>query len=113
MKIEEFEKHNWNKDDKIYVIKTAFKNDVFIPIDIEEKHYLENPGYYQYIYDKVFLTIEDAKKGFVEESLRKRSAIKYKIANEFTKIDDINTYITQLKETELELKTKEAEYRID
>lgn len=113
MKIEEFEKHNWNEDDKIYVIKTAFKNDVFIPIDIEEKHYLENPGYYQYIYDKVFLTIEDAKKGFVEESLRKRSVIKNKIINELTKIDDINAYITQLKETELELKTKEVEYRID
>lgn len=106
MKIEDFNNHNWNEDDKIYVIKTAFKGDVFIPIDIEEKHYLENPGYYQYIYDKVFLTIEDAKKGFVEESLRKRRIIKKKIA-------DYNAYITQLKESELELKTKEVEYRID
>ena len=106
MKIEEFEKHNWNEDDKIYVIKTTFKNNVSIPIDIEEKHYLENPGYYQYIYDKVFLSIEDAKKGFVEESLRKRRIIKKKIA-------DYNAYITQLKESELVLKTKEAEYRID
>lgn len=106
MKIEEFEKHNWNEDDKIYVIKTAFKNDIFIPIDIEEKHYLENPGYYQYIHDKVFLTIEDAKKGFVEESLRKRSIIKKKIKKKIANI-------TQLKEIELELKTKEVEYRID
>lgn len=113
MKIEDFNNHNWNEDDKIYVIKTLFKNNVFIPIDIEEKHYLENPGYYQYIYDRVFLTVEDAKKGFVEESLRKRRIIKKKIADELTKIDDINTYISQLKETELELKKKEAEYRID
>ena len=109
----ELENHNWKKDDKIFIVTTKFKDNVVIPDTIEEKHFLDNPGYYTYICDVVFLTMGDAKKRFVEKSLNTRKAIKRKIMAELKKIDDINAYIDRLKEIELEVKTKAVEYRID
>jgi len=84
--------------------------DVLVPAGIEEKHYLENPAYYQYIYDKVFLTMEDARDGFAEDCMRTRRTIKRKELNETKKIDAIREYINQLKEIEIKVKTKQLEY---
>lgn len=110
MELKDLENHNWKEDDKIFVVTTKFKDNVVIPDTIEEKHFLDNPGYYTYIYDEVFLTMEDAKKGFVEKSIRTRRTIKRKELNELRKIDAIREYINQLKEIEIEVKTKQLEY---
>lgn len=106
----ELENRNWKDDDKIFVITTKFKNNVLIPDSIEEAHFLDNPGYYTYIYDEVFLTMEDARKGFIDQCLRTRKTIKRKTLTELKKIDIINEYIEKLKETELEVKAKAVEY---
>lgn len=109
----EIKNHDWRKNDTIFVITSKFKDNVLTPEGIEEAHFLDNPAYYDYIYDEIFLTMEDAKKGFVEKSLRTRSAIKRKIMAELKKIDDINAYIDKLKEIELEVKAKTSEYYIN
>ncbi len=110
MKLKDFETHNWKENDKIYVVVNTLIGDVFVPTGIEERHYLEHPAYYQYIYDKVFLTMEDARNGFVEECMRTRRTIKRKETSELKKIDAIREYINQLKEIETEVKTKQVEY---
>lgn len=110
MKLEEFEKHNWKEDDKIYVVTIKLKNHVFVPDSIVEEHYQDNPGYYKYIYDRVFCTEDDARKGFAEVCLRTRKTIKRKEINELKKIDAIREYINQLKEIEDEVKAKQVEY---
>jgi len=106
----ELENHNWKEDDRIFVVKTKFKDTVCIPDTIEEAHYLDHPSYYNYICDEIFLTMEDAKNGFGEKSLRSRNVIKRKILAELKKIDNINAYINKLKELELEVETKALEY---
>lgn len=106
----EIKNHDWYENDRIFVITSKFKNNVLIPEGIEEAHFLDNPGYYNYIYDEVFLTMEDARKGFIDQCLRTRKTIKRKTLTEIKKIDIINEYIEKLKETELEVKAKSVEY---
>lgn len=112
MKIKDFENHNWKENDRIYVVVNTLIGDVSVPVGIEEKHYLEHPAYYQYIYDKVFLTMEDARNGFVEECMRTRRTIKRKETSELKKIDTIREYINQLKGIETEVKAKQVEYGV-
>lgn len=106
----EIKNHNWKEDDRIFVVKTKFKDAVCIPDGIEEAHFLDNPGYYDYIYDNVFLTIEDAKKWFVEKSIRTRRTIKRKIMAELKKLEEIEKTINKLKTLNTEVKSRAVEY---
>lgn len=106
----ELKNHNWKENDKIFVVTTKFKDGVSIPDAIEEAHFLDHPAYYDYIYDEVFLTMEDAKKGFVDKSISSRKAIKRKIMAETKKLENIEATIDKLKALEVEVKTKAAEY---
>ncbi len=110
MKLKDLENHNWKEDDRIFVITSKFKDNVLIPEGIEEAHFLDNPGYYDYIYDDVFLTMEDAKKGFVEKSIRTRRTIKRKMMAEIKKLEDIEKTINMLKDLNTEVKSRAVEY---
>lgn len=106
----EIKNHNWKENDKIFVVTTKFKDNVVIPDTIEEAHFLDNPGYYDYIYDEIFLTMEDAKKGFVEKSIRTRRTIKRKMMAELKKLDEIEKTINILKNLNTEVKSRAVEY---
>jgi hypothetical protein len=110
MKLKDLKNHNWKEDDKIFVVTTKFKDNVVIPDTIEEKHFLDNPGYYTYIYDEVFLTMEDAKKGFVEKSISTRRTIKRKMMAEIKKLEEIEKTINILKTLNTEVKSRAVEY---
>jgi len=106
----ELKNHDWNKNDRIFVITSKFKDNVLIPDGIEEAHFLDNPSYYDYIYDEIFLTMEDAKKGFVEKSIRARRTIKRKMMAELKKLAEIEKTINILKTLNTEVKSRAVEY---
>lgn len=106
----EIKNHDWHKNDRIFVVTSKFKDNVLIPDGIEEAHFLDNPGYYDYIYDDVFLTMEDAKKGFVEKSIRTRRTIKRKMMAELKKLEEIENTINILKALNTEVKSRAVEY---
>ena len=106
----EIKNNDWHKNDRIFVITSKFKDNVLIPEGIEEAHFLDNPGYYDYIYDEIFLTMEDAKKGLIEKTMRTRRAIKRKIIAENKKLENIKVTINKLKALNEEVKSRAVEY---
>lgn len=106
----EIKNHDWYENDRIFVIISKFKDNVLIPEGIEEAHFLDSPGYYDYIYDEIFLTMEDAKKGFIEKILHTRRAIKRKIIAENKKLENIKVTINKLKALNEEVKSRAVEY---
>lgn len=87
----------WKDDEKVYVVEVAYENGVLVPTKITEKIFLDSPGYYTYIFDRVFLTMEDARKGFASECDRVQKVIGRKIASERKAIEDTERRIEELK----------------
>ena len=106
----EIKNHEWYKNDRIFVITSKFKDNVLIPDGIEEAHILDNPDSYDYIYDEIFFTMEEAKKGFIEKTMRTRRAIKRKMMAENKKLENIKVTINKLKALNEEVKSRAVEY---
>ena len=88
---------HWKDDEKVFVVEVAYDNGVIVPTKITENVFLENPGYYSYIYDRVFLTKEDAQKGFINECKRAQKVVERKINTERKGIDRIEHEIEILR----------------
>lgn len=88
---------HWKDGEKVYVVEVAYENGVLVPTKITENVYLDNPGYYAYIFDRVFLTMEDARKGFASECDRVQKVVERKIASERRTIEETEHRIEKLR----------------
>lgn len=95
--LNELTTRHWKDDEKVYVVELAYESGVLVPTKITENVFLNNPGYYTYIFDRVFLTMEDAKKGFASECDRTQKVIGRKIATERRAIEETERRIEELK----------------
>lgn len=97
MNIDTLITRNWKADEKVYVVEVEYESGVVLPTKITENVFLNNPDYYAYIFDRVFLTMEDARKGFASECDRVQKVIERKIASERKAIEDTEHRIEELK----------------
>lgn len=95
--LNELTTRHWKADEKVYVVEVEYENGVVVPTKITENVFLKNPNYYAYIFDRVFLTMEDARKGFASECDRVQKVIERKIASERKAIADTEHRIEELK----------------
>ena len=97
MNINTLTARHWKDDEKVYVVELAYKSGVLVPAKITENVFLDNPGYYTYIYDRVFLTMEDARKEFISECKRVQKVVERKIAAERKIIEKTECRIEELR----------------